>query len=456
MVRRETMSTPGPQVRYCMTSDGVQIAYAVEGEGYGTPLLCLAAPFTNVRTSPWGGFGPLSGFLLAAVEGGRASRPTAWLDFRGCGLSERRVDDVSMEALERDVHAVVDRLGWPRFSLLAMGMPGPIAMKYAAEHPDRVVNLVLRETYARAADIGRIPRMRSLGLLLHEDWESYLMLMVATSCGWTEDGAHLMKLMADCATPEIVRAYAAATPTFDASEFVDQIRARTLVVGRDDMPVPSGEMLRQLGARIRDARVAMVRVGVGSTTPADVIEPFLAEGDAAPTASAPAPRGMSVVFFTDLVGHTEMMQRLGDERGRDVLRAHERITRTLLRQYGGAEVKAMGDGFMASFASVTRAMECAIALQRAFAEHSDAAGELLSVRVGLNAGEPIEEDGDLFGATVILASRIAARAAGGQILIPEPVRHLLSGKTFSFSERGEFALKGFEEPVRLYEVHWRE
>jgi hypothetical protein len=56
----------------------------------------------------------------------------------------------------------------------------------------------------------------------------------------------------------------------------------------------------------------------------------------------------------------------------------------------------------------------------------------------------------------VLASRIAARAAGGQILIPEPVRHLLSGKTFSFSERGEFALKGFEEPIRLYEVRWRE
>ena len=436
-----------------MTSDGVQIAYAVEGEGHGTPLLCLAAPFTNIRMSARGEFGPL---MLTALKGARASRPTAWLDFRGCGLSERRVDDVSMGALERDVHAVVDRLGWPRFSLLAIGMPGPIAMKYAAEHPDRVTSLVLGETYARAADMGRIPRMRSLGWLLREDWESYLMLIIVTSWGWTEDGARMMKLMADCATPEMVRAYAAATPTFDASIFVDQIRARTLVIGRDDMPVPSGDMLRQLGARIRDARVVMASAGIGSGN-ADVIERFLAEGDAEPTApTTPAPRGMSVVFFTDLVGHTEMMQRLGDERGRDVLRTHERITRDLLCQYGGAEVKAMGDGFMASFASVTRAMECAIALQRAFAAHSDAAGEPLSVRVGLNAGEPIEEEGDLFGATVILASRIAARAAGGQILIPEPVRHLLSGKTFSFSERGEFALKGFAEPIRLYEVRWRE
>ena len=124
-------------------------------------------------------------------------------------------------------------------------------------------------------------------------------------------------------------------------------------------------------------------------------------------------RRLRTVLFTDLVGHTEMMSRLGDERGRAVLREHERITREVLKANGGTEVKTMGDGFMASFGSVTRAVECAIALQRAFAERE---GEPLNVRVGLNAGEPIEEDGDLFGATVILTSRIAAKAEGGEIL----------------------------------------
>jgi class 3 adenylate cyclase len=162
------------------------------------------------------------------------------------------------------------------------------------------------------------------------------------------------------------------------------------------------------------------------------------------------------ILFTDLVGHTEMMRRLGDDRGRDVLREHERITRDLLKEYGGAEVKTMGDGFMASFASVTKAMDCAIALQRAYAAHAAAAvGEPLQVRVGLNAGEPIEEDGDLFGSTVIMASRIAARADAGEILIPEPLRHLLTGKSYVYADRGETMLKGFEDAVRLYEVRWR-
>ena len=106
-----------------------------------------------------------------------------------------------------------------------------------------------------------------------------------------------------------------------------------------------------------------------------------------------------------------MMQRLGDARGRDVLREHERITRETLRHHSGAEIKTMGDGFMASFGSVTSALECAIALQQAFAAHTESMPEALHVRVGLNAGEPIQEDGDLFGATVILASRICARPA---------------------------------------------
>ncbi|MDO8617156.1 MAG: adenylate/guanylate cyclase domain-containing protein [Dehalococcoidia bacterium] len=160
-----------------------------------------------------------------------------------------------------------------------------------------------------------------------------------------------------------------------------------------------------------------------------------------------------------------MMSRLGDERGRAVLREHERITREVLRAHGGTEVKTMGDGFMASFGSVTRAVECAIALQRAMALTPDpspaAAGEgqsvePLKIRCGLNAGEPIEEEGDLFGATVILAARIAAKAEGGEILVADTVRGLCSGKGFLFADRGEFVAKGFEEPVRVYEVRWRE
>jgi class 3 adenylate cyclase len=88
--------------------------------------------------------------------------------------------------------------------------------------------------------------------------------------------------------------------------------------------------------------------------------------------------------------------------------------------------------------------------------HTESMPEPLHVRVGLNAGEPIEEDGDLFGSTVILASRIAAKAGASEILVPDTVRGLLSGKGFIFGDRGEFVPKGFDESMRLWDVRWQE
>jgi adenylate cyclase len=80
----------------------------------------------------------------------------------------------------------------------------------------------------------------------------------------------------------------------------------------------------------------------------------------------------------------------------------------------------------------------------------------LKVRCGLNAGEPIEEDGDLVGSTVILAARIAAAAQGGEVLASMAVRELCAGKGFLFADRGEQAMRGFEDPVGVFEVSWRE
>ncbi len=112
-------------------------------------------------------------------------------------------------------------------------------------------------------------------------------------------------------------------------------------------------------------------------------------------------------------------------------------------------------GFLASFSSATKALECAIAIQRAFAEHNESAEEPIMVRIGLNAGEPIAEDEDLFGTAVNEAARITAAAKGGEILASDVVRQLAKGKDFLFADTGERQLKGFDEPVRVYDVSWR-
>jgi class 3 adenylate cyclase len=115
---------------------------------------------------------------------------------------------------------------------------------------------------------------------------------------------------------------------------------------------------------------------------------------------------------------------------------------------------------MASFGSVTRSVKCAVALQKLIdeANANEEWADLppLTVRIGVNAGEPIEEDGDLFGASVILASRIADAADGGAILVSNAVRELTAGKGFKFQDKGTIEAKGFEDPIRVWSVNWRE
>ena len=154
---------------------------------------------------------------------------------------------------------------------------------------------------------------------------------------------------------------------------------------------------------------------------------------------------------------TSLTQRLGDANAREVLRTQERIVGDALKAHGGSEVKTMGDGFMASFASPSRALECTIAIQRALAQHSESNPDIpIRVRFGLNAGEPVAEESELFGTAVQLAPRICKHAEPGEILAPIVVRELAAGKGFLFSDRGDVVLRGFEDPARLFNVRWRD
>ena len=110
---------------------------------------------------------------------------------------------------------------------------------------------------------------------------------------------------------------------------------------------------------------------------------------------------------------------------------------------------------MASFTSASRALEAAVVMQKAFADHNSANTDtVIRVRIGLNAGEPVAEEEDLFGTAVQLAARVCAQAEPGQILAADVVQQLAAGKGFVFADKGEATLKGFEKPVRLHEVVW--
>ncbi len=119
-----------------------------------------------------------------------------------------------------------------------------------------------------------------------------------------------------------------------------------------------------------------------------------------------APDGTVTIFFTDIEGSTALAQRLGDEAYHGLLREHNRILREQVARHGGHEVKHTGDGFMVAFSSASRALSCAVGIQKAFAEHNETADEPIRVRIGLNAGESIKEAGDYFGTAVTLAARV--------------------------------------------------
>jgi class 3 adenylate cyclase len=173
------------------------------------------------------------------------------------------------------------------------------------------------------------------------------------------------------------------------------------------------------------------------------------------SAAETGPPDMPVaILFTDLVGSTALTERLGDTRARELMKEHDRLVREAVARAGGTEVKATGDGFLLSFPSVTRALGCAVRLQTALAEHNRDASEPIEIRIGINAGEPMSADDDLHGAVVNMAARVCAMAEGGQVLVTNVVRELATGKGFFFEDTGEVPLKGFAEPVRLYELRF--
>ena len=171
----------------------------------------------------------------------------------------------------------------------------------------------------------------------------------------------------------------------------------------------------------------------------------------------PAPSGPLTILFTDMESSTALAQNLGDAAAQEVRRAHNEIVRSALSANDGSEIKHMGDGIMASFATASSALNCAIAIQRGVASHKEQHPDSpLGVYVGLNAGEPIAEDGDLFGTSVDLAARICDHAGPGQIIAADVVRQLAAGKQFLFSDLSETVLRGFEDPVKLWELSWQE
>ena len=445
-----------PGVQFSRTSDGANIAYWSMGGGF--PIVAMPSmPWSHLQLE-WS-IPEVAAWYQDLGRGRRLIR----YDGRGFGLSQRQVPSQSLEAQILDLEAVVEQTGIERFDIYAGLHSGPPAIAYAARFPDRVAHLILFCCYADGLAYGSSPLAQATRPIISQDWEFYTEMVARLLLGWSEpEAAHrFAHLVKECTTPEVAMEALTATAGFDVTDILAQVRVPTLVLHRRELRIASMDAARVLAAGIPGAHLVLLEgtsvapyLGdVGAVT--SEIDAFLSDADSGVRRSGRMATGaLQTIFFTDVEGSTTLTQRLGDVAARQVLREHEKIVRDELRRFHGEEIKAMGDGFMASFGSAVSAVQCAVALQRSLTNHNVTADEPIRIRVGINAGEPIAEDDDLFGTAVITAARIGTHAAAGEILVSDVVRQLVSGKGFRFIDRGTVTLRGFAEPTHLHEVEW--
>jgi class 3 adenylate cyclase len=170
-----------------------------------------------------------------------------------------------------------------------------------------------------------------------------------------------------------------------------------------------------------------------------------------------APDGTVTIMFSDIEAYTEMTERLGDNGAQQVLRRHNELVRKSIAEHGGFEVKSQGDGFMIAFGGASRALRCAVSIQQALDDYNDEHdhAEQIRVRMGLHTGEAIKEADDFLGRCVILASRIANQAEGGEVLVSSVLRELTSATgEFQFGPPREVELKGVSQPQMVSALVW--
>jgi pimeloyl-ACP methyl ester carboxylesterase len=324
-----------PRIQYAQTKDGVSIAFWTLGEG--TPLVTMPnVPFSHIQLE-W-----QIPEYRRWYEREAEKRMLVRYDGRGHGLSDRDVNDYSLDAQILDVEAVVDRLGLERLALNGPLHSGPVAIAYAARHPDRISHLILWSSYARGSDYLRTTQAQTIRSLVTQNWELYTETVAHSLLGWSAGAParQFAAMMRESASQEGAQAAFRAIGEFDVTSLLPEVRSPTLVLHRRQAAVPGVDVVRRLASRIPNARLVLLE---GSSL-APFLEDtdavikatveFLSEGEEAGAAAAPlAEEDVHTILITDMEGSTTLTQRLGDAKAQDVLRTHNAILRDALKAH---------------------------------------------------------------------------------------------------------------------------
>jgi class 3 adenylate cyclase len=169
-----------------------------------------------------------------------------------------------------------------------------------------------------------------------------------------------------------------------------------------------------------------------------------------------SPDGALTLMLSDIADADAVAARLGPERWERLIEDHHMLVERLLAHHDGRVLKFERDGFLASFNSAHGGLHAALELQRTFSANDDGAPNALALRIGLHSGFVIGNSDELLGRNVILATRIAAHAKAGEILVSSTVKQYTeSDPTFQFEPRGEHHFKGLLGEHAVYGVPWR-
>jgi pimeloyl-ACP methyl ester carboxylesterase len=437
-----------PLTRYAV-ADGVHIAYQTIGDG---PRDLLFVPGFVSNVEHWWDEPAATRFFERLAAFSRV----ILFDKRGTGLSDRVADVAVLERRVDDLTVVLDAVGAGHAVVVGASEAGPTCAVFAATHPERVSALVLVGAMARWTSAPDYPWARSaltykmVMRTMQASWGTGITMPLYAPSRWADAGLRSWwaRLERTGAGPGALHALLEANMNLDVRPVLPSIRVPTLVLHSvGDRAVKIGGS-RYIASVIPDAKFVQLpgsdHVFFGSDSDALLVE--IQEFVTGVRPPPGADRVLATVLFADLVGSTELLARIGDERWRSLLAEFRRLVRTELGRSGGREIDNPGDGFLASFDGPARAVRCALAIRAALGSID------LSVRQGLHTGEVEIVGAKLEGLAVHLGARVAGAASGGEILVSSTVKDLVAGSGLRFTDRGTHQLKGVPDEWHLYAV----
>jgi class 3 adenylate cyclase len=444
---RQTALVNAPETVYAKTNGG-SVRYQVVGTG-PPDVLAIKPPFLPVDLM-WE-----EPRLVRFLNGLSSFSRHIWFDYRGTGSSDaiEPIEGRLVESVVDEMVAVADEVGCERVVVLSALAPAP-ALQFAATHPGRTNALVLinpSASWRRADDYSEgFPdeELDRVVAAVRDRWGAgALRRGHAPSLANDARFAHWFDRCERLSMPpqDALWRYGAVL-SMDVRHLLGAIRVPTLVVVRAGWRGSAQARYvaeHTVGARYLELPGEDNLFFVGDTGPLlDAIEEFV-------TGRLPAheiDRVLATVMFTDVVGSTDQVAGMGDRRWSELLATHDGLTRAELERFRGREIRATGDGFLATFDGPGRAVRCACAIRDAVR----AIG--MQVRVGLHTGEIELHGDDIGGIAVHIAQRVQAHAQPDEVLVSRTVVDLVGGSGIAFADRGTHALKGVPDQWQLFAV----